>query len=51
VLHAATSSATPKAPPAPAASRARADIRFVMELRIAFVSPLARPDSARLRFK
>jgi hypothetical protein len=38
VLHAATSSATPKALPAPAASRARADIRFAMKFRIAFVS-------------
>ena len=41
VLHAATSSATPKALPAPAASRARADIRFAMKFRIAFVSPLS----------
>ena len=38
VLHAATSSATPKALPAPAASRARADIRFAIKFRIAFVS-------------
>jgi hypothetical protein len=38
VLHAATSSATPKALPAPAASRAGADIRFAMKFRIAFVS-------------
>ena len=51
VPHAAIGSATPKALPAPAASRARADIRFVMKFRIAFVSPLARPDSARLRLQ
>ena len=51
VLHAATSSATPKALPAPAASRARVDIRFAMKSRTALVSPLARPDSARLRLQ
>lgn len=51
VLQAATSSATPKALPAPAASRARADIRFVMKFRTALLSPLARPDSARLRLQ
>jgi hypothetical protein len=51
VLHAATSSATPKALPAPAASRARADIRFATKFRTALLSPLARPDSARLRFQ
>jgi hypothetical protein len=51
VLQAATSSATPKALPAPAASRARADIRFATKFRTALLSPLARPDSARLRFQ
>jgi len=51
VLHAATSSATPKALPAPAATRAGADIRLAMKFRIAFASPLARPDSARLRLQ
>jgi hypothetical protein len=51
VLHAATSSATPQALPAPAASRARADIRFATKFRTALLSPLARPDSARLRFQ
>ena len=50
-LHAATSSAAPRALPAPAASRARPDVRFAMKFRIAFVSPLARPDSARLRLQ
>ena len=51
VLHAATSSATPKALPAPAASRAGVDIRFATKFRTALLSPLARPDSARLRFQ
>ena len=51
VLHAATSSATPQALPAPAASRARAGIRFATKFRTALLSPLARPDSARLRFQ
>ena len=29
----------------------RADIRFVIKFRIAFVSPLARPDNVRLRLQ
>jgi hypothetical protein len=51
VLHAATSGATPKALPAPAASGARADIRLAMKFRIAFVSPVARPTASGCAFK
>lgn len=51
VLQAATSSATPKALPVPAASRARADIRLAMKFRTAFVSPLARPTASGCAFK
>jgi hypothetical protein len=46
LAHAATSSPTPTAPPTPAASLAGADIRFIMEFLITFISRLARPVRA-----
>jgi hypothetical protein len=47
--HAATSIATPTAPPTPAASRAGADIRFTIEFLIVSVSCLVRPGHASSR--
>jgi hypothetical protein len=44
--HAATSIATPTAPPTPAASLAGADIRFTIEFLIVSVSCLVRPGHA-----
>jgi hypothetical protein len=46
LAHAATSTATPTAPPTPAASLAGADIPFTVEFLIVFVSRLARPGRA-----
>jgi hypothetical protein len=46
LAHAATSTATPTAPPTPAASLAGADIRFTMEYLTVFVSCLARSGRA-----
>jgi len=46
LAHAATSTATPNAPPTPAASLAGADARFTMEFLIVLVSRLARPSRA-----
>jgi hypothetical protein len=46
LAHAATSTATPNAPPTPAASLAGAGIRCTMEFLIVFVSRLARPTRA-----
>jgi len=51
LLHAATSSAAPTAPPAPVASRAFVDIRFAIEILTAFLSSLAQPGCAKLRFQ
>jgi hypothetical protein len=51
LLHAATSSAAPTAPPAPAISRARFDIRFALKFRIVCVSSLARPYRTSCSFK
>jgi hypothetical protein len=58
LAHAATSTATPTAPPTPAASLAGADIRFTLEYLTVFVSCLARlaapvptpPNGCRCRY-